>query len=150
MQEHSGGCQCGAVRFHAGKIGRASICHCRMCQKAFGSFFAPLVSADQAHLTWTRGQPTLYRSSKKVHRGFCPKCGTPLTYHHSGGVEIAIGAFDHPETIEPEVQVNFDSHLPWIKTLFDKPSVPQALEAGDIISFQHPDHDTATWPQKEE
>jgi hypothetical protein len=35
----SGGCQCGAVRFRVdGELGRASICHCRMCQKAFGAF----------------------------------------------------------------------------------------------------------------
>ena len=45
MDGRSGGCQCGAVRYHfTGALGRASICHCRMCQKAFGSFGAPLVS----------------------------------------------------------------------------------------------------------
>ena len=93
--DYSGGCQCGAVRFHvSGKLGRPSICHCRMCQKAFGSFFGPLVTADHAHLEWTRGAPTLFRSSAKVRRGFCNKCGTPLTYHLKEGVEIAIGAFD--------------------------------------------------------
>ena len=39
----TGGCQCGAVRYalHEQPTG-PSICHCRMCQKAFGSFFAPL------------------------------------------------------------------------------------------------------------
>ncbi len=33
----TGGCQCGAVRFRAAHLGRASLCHCRMCQKAFGN-----------------------------------------------------------------------------------------------------------------
>ena len=42
---YSGGCQCGAVRFRVeGPLGDASVCHCRMCQKAFGAFYAPLVS----------------------------------------------------------------------------------------------------------
>jgi hypothetical protein len=146
MRELSGGCQCGAVRFHAGKLGRASICHCRMCQKHFGNFFGALVTADQAHLTWTRGQPTLFRTSKKIHRGFCNKCGTPLTYHHPGGVEIAIGAFDCPHEIEPEVQVNLHQRMPWLDQLFSKPEVAQSLDESQLVSFQHPDHDTAKWP----
>lgn len=149
----SGGCQCGAVRFQASKLGRPSICHCRMCQKQFGSFFGAFVTADQAHLTWTRGQPMLFRSSAKVKRGFCAKCGTPLSCHHPDGVELAIGAFDHPERFEPQVQVNHHQRLPWIDHLFEKPaySSPE-MEAffASVESFQHPDHDTAQWPPEDD
>ena len=57
----------------------------------------------------------LYRSSSKVKRGFCGKCGTPLSYQHPGGVELAIGAFDHPEQLEPQVQVTWVStYSGWI------------------------------------
>ncbi|WP_029618437.1 GFA family protein [Pseudorhizobium marinum] len=149
----TGGCQCGAVRFRAEKLGRPSICHCRMCQKAFGGLFGALVTADQAHLTWTRGQPSLFRSSAKVKRGFCAKCGTPLTYHHPGGVELAIGAFDQPERLEPQVQVNHDQRLPWIDHLFTKPAVSTPeMEAhfASVVSYQHPDHDTAVWPPEDD
>ena len=45
---HSGGCQCGAVRFHVARLGRPSICHCRMCQKAFGGFFGQLGEGRKA------------------------------------------------------------------------------------------------------
>ena len=149
---HSGGCQCGAIRFQAGKLGRPSICHCRMCQKATGGLFAALVTADQAHLAWTRGQPLLFRSSKKVHRGFCGRCGTPVSYHHPGGVELMIGAFDHPEMLEPQVHINKSKGLPWIDHLHEKPdaTTPEMEEyfAG-IVSFQHPDHDTAAWPPED-
>ncbi|ATN33747.1 aldehyde-activating protein [Rhizobium sp. ACO-34A] len=146
----TGGCQCGAVRFRAEKLGRPSICHCRMCQKQFGSFFGAFVSADHAHFAWTRGQPTFFRSSAKVKRGFCQKCGTPLTYQYPEGIELAIGAFDHPELLEPQVQVNHDKRLPWIDTLFDKPPALQALDEVAVVSFQHPDHDTAVWPPEED
>jgi hypothetical protein len=141
------------VRFRAEKLGRPSICHCRMCQKAFGGLFGALVTADQAHLTWTRGQPTLFRSSAKVKRGFCARCGTPLTYHHPGGVELAIGAFDQPERLEPQVQVNHDKRLPWIDQLFEKPAVSTPeMEAhfASVVSYQHPDHDTAAWPPEDD
>ena len=38
----TGGCQCGAVRYCLHEPpADPHICHCRMCQKAFGSFFAP-------------------------------------------------------------------------------------------------------------
>jgi hypothetical protein len=148
----SGGCQCGAVRFSAGKLGRPSICHCRMCQKAFGGFFGPLVTVDQAHLAWTRGAPHWFRSSNKVHRGFCQRCGTPLAYRHSGGLELAIGAFDHPEKLEPQVQVNHSKRLPWIEKLFEKPVIegePYQSFFDSIESWQHPDHDTDRWPEEE-
>ena len=47
-----GGCQCGAVRFTLeGAPGDASICHCRMCQKAFGNFYAPLATVPATQLS---------------------------------------------------------------------------------------------------
>ncbi len=148
----SGGCQCGRVRFSAQKLGRPSICHCRMCQKAFGSLFSALVTVDQAHFGWTRGQPRWFRSSNKVHRGFCAACGTPLAYRHPAGLELAIGAFDHPEKLEPQVQICHGKRLPWIDHLFEKPALEsEAMETffASIISWQHPDHDTQTWPEDE-
>jgi hypothetical protein len=51
----TGGCQCGAVRFRInGRLGRASICHCRMCQKQFGSFFSALVTVPPESLAKRR------------------------------------------------------------------------------------------------
>ncbi|MFA5952942.1 MAG: GFA family protein, partial [Hyphomicrobium sp.] len=71
-ETHSGGCQCGAVRFRVeGVLGDASVCHCRMCQKAFGGFYAPLVSVRGATLVWTRGAPKKFQSSSAAARGFC-------------------------------------------------------------------------------
>ena len=90
----TGGCQCGAVRYRADRLGRPSICHCRMCQKAFGAFYGPLVHAHA--LTWTRGEPKWFRSSNKVRRGFCADCGTPLTFDYGGPIEVSIGSLDDP------------------------------------------------------
>ncbi len=71
--QFSGGCQCGAVRFRVeGEPGRASVCHCRMCQKAFGNFGAALVSVPQARVTWTRGTPGEFRSSAIVAARLLP------------------------------------------------------------------------------
>lgn len=141
----TGGCQCGAVRFAVeGELGRASLCHCRMCQKAFGSFFGPFVSVKVAELTWTRGEPKRFQSSNKIRRGFCEDCGTPLTYEWSAEViELAIGAFDEPASIRPVAQLAREARLPWVDELANLPAdrQPEAF-AASIVSYQHPDHDT--------
>ena len=148
----TGGCQCGAVRFRAEGFGRASICHCRMCQKAFGNFVGPLVTA--LGLIWTRGEPKYFASSDKVKRGFCANCGTPLTFEYGGDPEVAIGALDDPEGAAPVIQLNPKNKLSFFDTLAalpmrgpqDEPKI-EAFKAS-LTNLQHPDHDTAEWPPK--
>jgi len=146
----TGGCQCGAVRYSVRSLGRASICHCRMCQKAFGGFFGPLVTAHG--LEWTRGAPAHFASSNKVRRGFCDKCGTPLTYDWGGEEEIAIGTLDDPEQAAPIIQVNPADKLSFFETLHELPvrtvvdNAKVAEFMAGIVSYQHPDHDTENWP----
>jgi hypothetical protein len=144
---YTGGCQCGAVRFRVeGALGRASVCHCRMCQKAFGSFFAPLVSVDAVR--WTKREPQRFRSSNHVSRGFCERCGTPLTYEAPDGVALAIGAFDDPSAIAPETQFGTEGKLPYVDRLAELPGretmgdVEAAPFLADVVSYQHPDHET--------
>ena len=114
QQNPTGGCQCGAVRFRVTtSLGKASICHCRMCQKAFGGFFGPLVSTLDNGVEWTRGKPAHFESSNFVKRGFCKNCGTPLTFEHGkDGVELAIGAFDNAHEIAPVSQLAHDAAVP--------------------------------------
>jgi hypothetical protein len=151
----SGGCQCGAVRFRVERLGRGSVCHCRMCQKAFGGFYGPLISSFG--VTWTRGAPAYFQSSDKARRGFCAACGTPLTYElvdrtDEDEVEIAIGAFDEPEKAAPTIQVNprdklaFTDGIPELHTRTDAEDRKQAAFNASVVSYQHPDHDTAVWP----
>jgi hypothetical protein len=150
----SGGCQCGAIRYRIdGPLGSAGICHCRMCQKAFGSWGAALVSVPVSSLTWTRGEPSEFRSSAIVARGFCADCGTPLYMMEDGFPywEIAIGTLDDPGAAPPDHQVGVESELPWFATLHtlprrrtDEDRSPDDL--AKLKSFQHPDHDTETWP----
>ncbi len=149
----TGGCQCGAVRFACESLGRASLCHCRMCQKAFGSYFAPLATAHG--LIWTRGAPKHFQSSSVVRRGFCGECGTPLTYEHAHGVELALGAFDDPAALPPVIQMGLEARMPFFADLAGLPTrTPEEAEkvAGfyaSVVSLQHPDHDTAAWPPQD-
>ena len=149
-EPRTGGCQCGAVRFRInGKLGRASICHCRMCQKQFGSFFGAFVSTPKDGVEWTREEPSFFNSSINVERGFCPRCGTPLVWRSPDVMDIAIGAFDEREDLAPQIQLNRQFKLPWIDGIFDAPVHADATyyaRQEAIVSFQHPDHETSNWP----
>ncbi len=149
---YTGGCQCGAVRFRVeGTLGDPSVCHCRMCQKASGSFYLPLVTVRHARLDWTRGGPKYFQSSNFATRGFCAACGTPLTYEAPDGVALAIGAFDNPAEIRPLIAWGVEAKLPFVD---DIPGLPEKITTqdeeaaflADLVSYQHPDHDTEQWP----
>ncbi len=155
----TGGCQCGAVRYalHEQPT-NPHICHCRMCQKAFGSFFAPLTGVPLDKFELTRGELAIFRSSDPTERGFCRNCGTPLTFHDVGRPRIAvsIGSLDRPADIMPRLQFGNESRVPWFAELTalpgdttseqDDPDLTAKIAA---TNHQHPDHDTEAWPPAE-
>jgi len=150
----TGGCQCGAIRFRVGRLGRPSVCHCRMCQKAHGSVGGVYVVGFDIEIT--RGQLAHFRSSNKVRRGFCANCGTPLTFEiDNGGTDISIAAFDRAAEIVPIIQMSPEAKLPWVGTLDTLPvRTPEEMQRvakhyQGIVSYQHPDHDTSEWPPKD-
>lgn len=120
----TGGCQCGAVRFEAGRLGRASICHCRMCQRATGGFFGPYV--DVFEFAWVNGPPKYFQSSEAVKRGFCGACGTPLSFEMGDSVGVSIGALDDPEAAPPATQLVWPAKLSYVDHL------------GDLAPWTHP------------
>ncbi|RDL52342.1 hypothetical protein BLJAPNOD_03501 [Ensifer sp. M14] len=153
---YTGGCQCGAVRFRVeGVLGDASVCHCRMCQKASGNFYLPLVSVRGATVTWTRGERKRFQSSNAAYRGFCTGCGTPLTYEAPDGMALAIAAFDEPQGIVPTIQWGIEGKLPYVDRVPELPGEETMADAeavsflADLVSYQHPDHDTETWPPED-
>ena len=131
------------------------ICHCRMCQKAFGSFFAPLTGVPLTAFELTRGELAIFKSSDPTERGFCRNCGTPLTIHDvdSPRIAVSIGSLDEPEKVEPKNQYGIEGRLSWFAKLAalpgdkttedDNPEFAQKIAASN---HQHPDHDTASWP----
>jgi hypothetical protein len=143
----TGGCQCGAVRYAiTGPLEGPHICHCRMCQKAFGNFFAALVGTRKEYLSWTRGQPGFFRSSSIVSRGFCRDCGTPLSfaYDHSERIAVSIGSLDDPRQAVPAQQFGTESMLPAFQLLHTLPGtrteddIPADMML-KLKSLQHPD-----------
>jgi hypothetical protein len=145
----TGGCQCGTVRYALmSEPTYASICHCRMCQKAFGNYFAPLTGVPRKDLVWTTGKPGIFKSSEAVERGFCRDCGTPLTFGYvdRDRITVSIGSLDDPGRITPEIQYGIESRIPVFEMLHTLPgertedgASPEEMKC--MTSRQHPDHD---------
>jgi hypothetical protein len=153
---HTGGCQCGAVRFAVyAEPRKAGICHCRMCQKAVAGPFAVLAEVPWGDFAWTRGQPAAFQSSSRAARDFCAQCGTPLSYRELGGpiIELLTGAFDNPGRVAPTYATGTESRLTWVTHIAEMPGKTTLANTGaaklaTIETYQHPDHDTGEdWTQ---
>ena len=144
-----GGCQCGAVRYALlSAPTEASICHCRMCQKAFGNYFAPLAGVPNADLVWNKASPGTFKSSEAVERGFCRDCGTPLFFRYveTDRTSVSIGSLDDPTRVAPKIQYGIERMLPTFATLHELPGersevASTARERERTRCLQHPDHD---------
>lgn len=152
----SGGCQCGAIRYRfEGAPELVALCHCRMCQKATGSVAWAFFTAPRDAITWTRGQPAHYRSSDMALRGYCPACGTPLTFEpdSADSLDIGIATLDTPAVLQPTEQYWVGTRMPWFGDLAGLPvaGLGDNLPLEDVRRrrpHQHPDHDTADWPPR--
>ena len=152
----SGGCQCGAVRYHATTfLDSSHICHCRMCQKAVGNFFAALIGIPREAFSWTRGQPALFKSSDPVTRGFCRDCGTPLLYDYAASkhLNVTVGSLDNPALFSPGAQFGKEARMPWFSDICGlaeegttEETMSDHVSAIKASNHQHPDHDTDRWP----
>ncbi|HEY1427039.1 MAG TPA: GFA family protein [Caulobacteraceae bacterium] len=119
MPTIEGGCFCGAVRYRASAAPTTSlICHCRSCRRAAAAPAAPWVTFERAAFALTAGELSLFRSSPPVRRGFCARCGTPLTYEHDerpGEIDVTTASLDDPEALPPTYHIQLGDDLSWLK-----------------------------------
>jgi hypothetical protein len=114
-----GGCQCGAVRYRAdGRPYNRSICHCSICRRTTGAPMVAWFSVAKADFVLVRGRLTSYRSSAIGRRGFCPACGTQITFQDDrlpDEIDITIASLDEPEAVPPEYHIFTSTKLDWVK-----------------------------------
>ena len=109
-----GGCLCGTVRYEAKPVSREGYyCHCRMCQLAFGNTRAAFLNLRKDEVRWTGAAPSCYSSSKFAKRGFCGRCGTPMSFEYldSERMDLSIGSLDDPAAIKPVSHFAVESRI---------------------------------------
>jgi hypothetical protein len=110
----SGGCLCGAVRYEARPAtAEGYYCHCRMCQLAFGNTRASFLNLRKDQVSWGGAAPTYFASSKFARRGFCNRCGTPLSFEYidSERMDLSIGSLDDPAAVKPTSHFAVESRI---------------------------------------
>lgn len=100
MERFSGGCLCGKLRFVAsGRPYRVGLCHCLDCRKHSGSLFHAVAIFPQSAVT-IEGEARDYRS-----RHFCPHCGSSVFALGADEVEVALGALDAVDQLQPTYEL---------------------------------------------
>lgn len=126
---HEGGCACGAVRYSvSGTPTWSAGCCCRDCARATGTPYVVWVGFPPERVKFLAGAPTLYSSSAGVLRGFCPACGTSLTYGRDPEYEaldpvlyVAAATLDAPEAFPPTEVVWYGQRPAWFALAGDIP-----------------------------
>ena len=113
-----GGCLCGAVRFEArGEPLWVAHCHCTSCRKTTAAAFTTYAGYTPEAVTWSGEALKIHKSSPDVERGFCPRCGSSLTYASDrwpGEIHLFASTFDTPGDLKPRAHVFVAERLPWV------------------------------------
>lgn len=113
-----GGCHCGAIRYEvSGMPFDADYCHCRDCQRTTGAPVAAWMDYKKEQVRWTAGEPLEYHSSEYIRRGFCPGCGSTLSYRstqYPDYLTLSITSLDDPDSVSPAYHIYTDSRVKWL------------------------------------
>jgi hypothetical protein len=118
MATHSGGCLCGAFRYEVdGAPLSSSVCHCRSCRLGSGAPSVGWLVVEHERFRVLSGELQTIRSSPPVTRGFCPRCGTSLTYVHDDSpawVEFTTATLDRPDAFPPTHEIWLSEKIAWM------------------------------------
>lgn len=118
MEQIEGGCLCGAVRFIATGAPKSVFwCHCQSCRRHSGAPVSVFVGFMHTAYRVTKGEIAKFASSPGTVRGFCRTCGSTLTCETTrlpAEAHFHVGAFDHPDRLEPTIHLFRDEQLPWL------------------------------------
>jgi len=108
----TGGCLCGAVRYRSTSQPIAvRSCWCRLCQYlAAGSATvnAAFLKADVIVTGETTDYESVADSGNRMHRRFCPKCGTSMFSEAEARphlIFVRAGTLDDPNTAAPSATI---------------------------------------------
>lgn len=123
----TGGCLCRLIRFEISAPPISTgYCHCSMCQKFTGSSMSTWTAFPASTVQFLNEEPKYFASSPIAERGFCPTCGSSMTYRliqpkKAAYVVMHTPTLDEPKKHAPAAHSGIESKMPWIEILDDLP-----------------------------
>ncbi len=146
----TGGCLCGAIRYEISAPPISTgYCHCSICQKFTGSSMSTWTAFPASTVQFVNDKPKYFASSPIAERGFCPTCGSSMTYRllqpkKAAYLVIFTPTLDEPKKHAPAAHSGMESKMPWIEILDDLPRTSTAesrvlQEAWSSVGLPDPD-----------
>lgn len=111
MEQVTGGCLCGRIRFLAsGRPYRVGICHCIDCRKFHGALFhtSAIFPLNAVKIT---GETQNYEG-----RAFCPICGSSVFSYSDDEIEVNLGSLDEINQFVPTYELWTFNREAWLPT----------------------------------
>jgi hypothetical protein len=109
-----------------------------MCRRAAGAIVVARLTVASDAFAWTKGEPTIYHSSEKAERCFCPACGTQLILRDEADyVDVTLASLDDPEAVRPGYHIWTASRIDWFDTKDDLPRYPEGRAAAPSRLSDH-------------
>ena len=117
MVDFSGRCMCGAIRYIAkGDPQWTALCHCESCRRSASAPVVAWMGYTHDTVEWT-GERAFYKSSEIATRGFCPKCGSQMSFESTrwpGELHLYAASLDDPTQYTPDLHCHHAEHLHWL------------------------------------
>lgn len=129
--ELTGRCLCGALKWHGqGPMLWAAICHCEDCRRAASADYVSWFGLPRDAVTW-EGPRVCFKSSEKVTRSFCGKCGAPASFESEvfpDETHLYAPSLDDPAQYQPTAHIFWSERLPWVRTGDDLPKHAKGMQ----------------------
>jgi len=114
----TGRCLCGKISYRiTGPKIWSGYCHCESCRRFSGAVVTSWLGISDTDLEFDQHQPAVYQS-EGVKRGFCPSCGSSLTYQSErfpDYIQLHLGSLDQPQRYRPQDHVHYAEKVAWFE-----------------------------------
>ena len=117
MTTYTGRCHCGDVKYEVHGDISSFICHCDSCKKNASAPFVAWSRVSQNDFKLIQGKLKEYKSSSKVIRTNCERCGVGIGYAHEDSpldLDLLTVTLDDYKSIKPLYHLMVEEKVPWI------------------------------------